>query len=104
MPEVRIKLDKMLKDKVFFKFILLTDFLRISFKQCDQYLFRPVGIRVNMPDLSKRVLRKLGHTLVSTRSHKSQMGLVQVTQTIYVSKYRFQQLSNMPSKVSLSLK
>jgi hypothetical protein len=36
MPEMTVKLDKMLKDKLFFfKFILLNDFYRnLTFQQC----------------------------------------------------------------------
>ncbi len=44
MPKVRIKLDKVLRIRYFFKFILSNDFLRdLALKQCDPFMVTPVG-------------------------------------------------------------
>ncbi len=48
MPEVRIKLDKMLKDKPSFQ-ILLHDFMKnLALKQCDPYMVTLLGVRINL--------------------------------------------------------
>ncbi len=50
MPDVIIKLDKMLEDQLFFKFIIFNDFLRnLALKQCDPYMVTAVGIWARVP-------------------------------------------------------
>jgi hypothetical protein len=49
MPEVRMKLDKMLRVWLFKKCILLDEFLRnLAIKHCDPYIVTPVGIMAKL--------------------------------------------------------
>jgi hypothetical protein len=46
MSEVIIKLEKMLKDEAFFKFIVFNDLMRnLAFEWCDPYMGTAVAIR-----------------------------------------------------------
>ncbi len=68
MPEVRIKLDK----AIFFKFILLNNFLRnLALNQWEPYMVTPVGIRVNScisAALLKKRVRKSISAIATTFS------------------------------------